>query len=58
MKRYTFYLWLSLIWLALVAGSFVLLFVERRFLPVELRCRDRVARDRNTQQRNRFGQVC
>jgi len=23
MKRYTFYLWLSLIWLALVAGSFV-----------------------------------
>jgi len=22
MKRYTFYLWLSLIWLALVAGSF------------------------------------
>jgi len=27
MKRYTFYLWLSLIWLALVAGSFVLLFV-------------------------------
>jgi len=25
MKRYTFYLWLSLIWLALVAGSFVLL---------------------------------
>jgi hypothetical protein len=27
MKRYTFYLWLSLIWLALVAGSFVFVFV-------------------------------
>jgi hypothetical protein len=25
MKRYTFYLWLSLIWLAFVAGSFVFL---------------------------------
>jgi hypothetical protein len=56
MKRYTVYLWLSLIWL--VAGGFVfVLLAQRRFLSVELRCRDEMARDRNKQERNRFGQV-
>jgi hypothetical protein len=28
-----------------------------RFLSVELRCRDEMARDRNKQERNHFGQV-
>ena len=29
-----------------------------RFLSVELRCRDEMARDRNKQEGNHFGQVC
>jgi len=42
----------------LVADRFAWELTPSRFLSLELRCPDQIARGRNKQERNRLGQLC